>query len=90
VDIPAKYHEQTFAVVLPGADAGAASMVAERIRQRVGNQAISHNWNNFSVTASIGVAAFPAHAAAYDELIARALEALKYAAIRGGDRVLCA
>ena len=63
-------------------------MVGERIRQRIGNQAIVHNWQNFSVTASVGVSTFPDHAAEYDELIACSMEALETALIRGGDRVV--
>jgi diguanylate cyclase (GGDEF)-like protein len=89
VDIGAKYDETTFAVVLPNAHASNAALVAERIRQRIGNQAIAHNWQNFSVTASLGVAAYPVHGVAHDELSARALEALSFAIHRGGDRVFC-
>jgi PleD family two-component response regulator len=43
-----------------------ASLVGERIRLRVNSQAINHNGQNFSVTASIGVATFPDHANEYD------------------------
>ena len=49
-----------------------------------------HNWQSFSVTASVGVASFPAHAESYDELLARSVEALEFALERGGDRVLSA
>jgi hypothetical protein len=52
-------------------------LVGERIRLRVNSQAINHNGQNFSVTASIGVATFPDHANEYDLLIACAIEALK-------------
>jgi diguanylate cyclase (GGDEF)-like protein len=88
VDIPAKYGTQEFAVILPQTGPAGAALVAERLRQRIGNQAISLNWQSFSVTASAGVAAYPAHAGGYDELIARAMEALQWALERGGDRVL--
>ncbi|HEY9678300.1 MAG TPA: GGDEF domain-containing protein [Drouetiella sp.] len=87
LDIPAKYSDNQFCVVLPQTHAAGASLLAERIRQRIGNQAITHNWQSFSVTASLGVAAYPTHAEEYDELIARASEALEYAIARGGDRV---
>jgi diguanylate cyclase (GGDEF)-like protein len=87
VDIPAKYADNQFCVVLPQTHAAGAALLAERIRQRIGNQAITHNWQSFSVTASLGVAAFPTHAEEYDHLIARASEALEYAIARGGDRV---
>ncbi len=87
VDIPAKYGVHQFCVVLPQTHAAGASLLAERIRQRIGNQAITHNWQSFSVTASLGVAAFPTHATEYDHLIGRATEALDFAWARGGDRV---
>lgn len=87
VDIPCKYSSQHFAVVLPQTNSAGAALVAERIRQRIGNQAITHNWQSFSVTASVGVASYPAHAEEYDQLIARSLEALDHASERGGDRV---
>ncbi len=87
IDIPAKYTEHEFCIVLPQTHAAGASLLAERIRQRVGNQAITHNWQSFSVTASLGVAAFPTHAEEYDHLIGRASEALEFAIARGGDRV---
>ncbi len=86
-DIPAKYSSIQFGIVFPQTNAAGASLVAERMRQRIGNQAIVHNWQNFSVTASVGVATHPDHAHEYDELIARSLEGLEYATNRGGDRV---
>jgi len=89
-DIPAKYGSQEFAIILPQTEPAGAAITAERVRKRIGNQAIAHNWQSFSVTASVGVASFPIHAEKYDELLARATEALHYALERGGDRVLSA
>ncbi|MBC7997574.1 MAG: GGDEF domain-containing protein [Leptolyngbya sp.] len=89
VDLAARYSLNEFTVVLPQTHAGGAALTAERLRARMGNQAINHNWQAFSVTASVGVAAFPHNASDYDELIARAWEALDYARGRGGDRVFC-
>jgi GGDEF domain-containing protein len=54
----------------------------------MGNQVISHNWQSFSATASVGLAEFPDHANEYDELIARATEMMEHAIERGGDRVV--
>lgn len=89
VDMAARYSINEFALVLPQTNAAGAALTAERLRVRCGNQAINHNWQTFSVTASVGVATFPQNAGAYDELIARAWEALDYARARGGDRVFC-
>lgn len=87
VDIPARYSGDEFSLILPETNAAGAAVVAERIRQRVGTQAITHNWNNLKVTASIGLASFPAHAREHDELVARAIQALELSVQRGGDRV---
>ncbi len=87
VDVACKYSESNYGIILPQTSAAGASLVGERIRQRVGNQAIVHNWHNFSVTASVGVASFPEHASDYDVLIACAIEALDTALVRGDDRV---
>jgi len=89
-DIPAKYGSQEFAIILPQTEPAGAAITAERVRKRIGNQAIAHNWQSFSVTASVGVASFPIHAEKYDEVLARCLEALHYAMERGGDRVFSA
>ncbi len=88
VDIPARYSAEELAIILPETNAAGAAIVAERIRQKVASQNISHNWHNLKATASIGLAAFPAHAREYNELIARAVQALELAVQRGGDRAL--
>lgn len=87
VDFPARYSSEEFAVIFPETSSSGVSIVAERIRQRIGAQAITHNWHNLKITASVGLAAFPANALEHDELIAKALEALEQATARGGDRV---
>jgi diguanylate cyclase (GGDEF)-like protein len=87
VDIPARYSAEEFAIIFPETNSAGAQIVAERIRQRIGSQAITHNWHNLKVTASVGLAAFPAHAREHDELVARSIQALEMAMQRGGDRV---
>lgn len=88
IDIAGRYDTNQFILAIPKSSVAAGSIVAERIRQRIAGQGISYNWQNFSITASLGVSAYPAQAAAYDELIACAYEAMDRAAASGGDRVL--
>ncbi len=87
VDLGARYAPLQFSLILAQTNTAGASLVAERIRARIASQVFSHNWQNFSITASIGVATYPEHAIGYDELIARSIEALECSAERGGDRV---
>ncbi len=88
VDISGRYDGHQFIIALSKTGISGGAIVAERIRQRIAAQAISHNWQSFSLTASFGVAAFPEQAKEYDELIACALKAMEHAGTRGGDRVL--
>jgi diguanylate cyclase (GGDEF)-like protein len=87
VDVPARYSAEEFAIIFPETNASGAAIVAERIRQRIGAQFITHNWHNLKVTASIGLASFPAHARESEELLAKSISALEQAMQRGGDRV---
>ncbi len=86
-DIPARYAAERFAVIFPDTTVAKAAVLADSLRQRIGTQSVSHNWKNLKVTASIGLAAFPLSAERYDELLARAEQALELAIMRGGDRV---
>jgi diguanylate cyclase (GGDEF)-like protein len=87
-DIATVYGAPVFAWAMPKTSLSSAALIAEKVRQKIGNQAITHNWQNFSVTTSIGIASFPDHAHEYDELIARATEVMEQAIERGGDRVI--
>jgi two-component system, cell cycle response regulator len=88
VDISGRYDTHRFIIALTKSGVSGGAIVAERIRQRIGAQAISYNWESFSLTASFGVAAYPEQAKEWDELIAHALDAMEHATARGGDRVL--
>ncbi len=90
IDIAARGNDQDgqFFIALPHMNAAGASLLAERLRKRIGNQVIMHNRQSFSLKASLGVTCYPEHASQYDVLIARALEAMDHAIDRGGDRVL--
>ena len=90
IDMAARGNDKDgqFIIALPHMNAAGASLLAERLRKRIGNQVIMHNRQCFSLKASLGVTSYPEHASQYDVLIARALEAMEHAIDRGGDRVL--
>ncbi|MBP6628731.1 MAG: GGDEF domain-containing protein [Kofleriaceae bacterium] len=87
-DLLVRYGGEEFLVVLPRADAGRAWEVGERMRLRVGGEAISAGPHELPIRVSIGVAQLridPVESAA--ELIKRADSALYAAKGRGRDRV---
>ncbi len=86
-DIAARYGGEEFVVILPETDVDEAAMVAEKIRQLVANIAIIIDKKRLGVTISLGVAAFPDHAAEKDELIRTADSALYTAKRSGKNRV---
>ncbi|MBI4533973.1 MAG: GGDEF domain-containing protein, partial [Candidatus Melainabacteria bacterium] len=87
VDIPARYSNSELAVVFPETNASGATVVAERIRKKVGAKVINIGSQSVTVTLSLGIAAFPTHAREPKDLVQRALQALELAKQRGGDRL---
>jgi len=85
VDSAARFGGDEFALILPQAFAEGAVLVAERVRSRIEGVYIPGFGN---LTASIGVASFPAHAASRAELFRAADDAL-FAAKRGGRNRVC-
>jgi diguanylate cyclase (GGDEF)-like protein len=81
-DLVARYGGEEFAVLVPGASPQPAVAVAERIRRRI---ARAHP--TLQLTASIGVAHYPAHGGTVAELFAVADRALYAAKNAGRDRV---
>ena len=64
--------------------------MAERIRERVGTEALSSDAKMVTVTISIGVSAFPEHGENPETLIASADGALYHAKRSGRNRVVLA
>jgi diguanylate cyclase (GGDEF)-like protein len=87
IDIAGRYTADHFAIIFPDLDSAAAATICENIRERIGTQAVSHNWKNLKITASLGLATFPRDGMESDELCAKALQALEFASARGGDRL---
>ncbi len=85
-DIVARYSGTDFAVIMPNTTTAGATIIAERIRETLGTQVITHNWNFIKITGSLGIATYPLHAYDRDELISIAMQALYVSKERGGDR----
>ena len=86
VDLVARYGGEEFAVLLPGADAGGAGALAERLRTAVAG----HAWPARPVTVSLGVATVRAEEARGREalpLLDQADKALYHSKAAGRDRV---
>ena len=81
-DTPARYGGEEFVAVLPACTTSESLVVAERLRQCMNNIDFEH-----PVTASAGVATFPAHASDAQSLIKAADEALYESKRAGRDRV---
>lgn len=86
-DIVARYSGTDFGIVLPDTDTAAATITAEKIRETLSTQVITHNWNHIKITSSLGLVTYPTHAFDRDELISIAMQALFVSKSRGGDRV---
>jgi diguanylate cyclase (GGDEF)-like protein len=84
-----RYGGEEFCVLLPAADTEGAVVVAERIRQTIAATRVeSAGGRTDRMSASIGLASFPADADDSDGLIRRADAALYDAKSRGKDRVV--
>lgn len=85
VDSAARLGGDEFVVILPQANAEGALIVAERLRSRIARTEIPEYGH---LSASIGIAAFPAHATARADLVLAADAAL-YRAKRAGRNRVC-
>ena len=89
VDVVARYGGEEFVVVLPETGEEGAVVFAERIRERIAEQSFGVSEGvRLPITASIGVATFPAPAVdSVDDLFASADAALYRAKAEGRNRV---
>jgi diguanylate cyclase (GGDEF)-like protein/PAS domain S-box-containing protein len=87
-DIYCRYGGEEFLLVLPGLAAQRAVDRAEQLRRTIAATPVDYDGTEILVTASFGVAAFPAHGRTGDELIAAADIALYAAKARGRNRVI--
>jgi len=89
-DIVARYGGEEFVVLLPGAETEALGEVAERLRVAMAGEPVELPGParlRLQVTASLGGASYPTHAARVDDLIRTADRALYAAKARGRNGV---
>jgi len=85
LDIPARYGENEFAVILPDTGLDGARVLAGRIQESLSGNGSS---NGAGLRVSIGIASYPEHADTVEELSDCAERALMEAAVQGGIAVL--
>ena len=88
VDFAARYGGEEFALVITGADKAQAAAAAEGIRRALEARSFSFGGKPSRVTASFGVAEFPAESAAAGQLVRAADERLYRAKQAGRNRVV--
>ncbi|MGB3939884.1 MAG: sensor domain-containing diguanylate cyclase [Candidatus Manganitrophaceae bacterium] len=91
IDIIARYGGDEFVVVLPETDAGAASRLAQRIRNTLrSHEFLKKEGLSLHLSASFGIAGFPEHAKNKTDLIRLADQAMYKAKVMGRDKVYLA
>lgn len=85
IDMVARYGDDRFLLMLPETPGSGAVIVADRIRKKFLDLPFQHNWHKLWVETSIGIAYFPAHGTAPQELIAKADLACDLVVERGGN-----
>ena len=84
-----RYGGEEFAILLPGLTLEAAAIVAERIREKIAGAKINVDGNPIAITASFGVASFPAPGVVdLNDLLKAADKALYAAKESGRNRVV--
>ncbi len=94
IDLAARYGGEEFVLILVNTDAAGAFRLTERIRKAAGRMVFSartpggSGGEEFSVTLSAGVAAYPVHAQRKKDLVEAADQALYQAKAKGRNRTV--
>ena len=89
-DIPCRYSDDVFCVIMPGADLAITRNRAEQIRNEISQLQIAYGDGILATTLSMGVAVMPTHANDAGSLIYTAEASLQMAMQLGGNRVVLA
>jgi diguanylate cyclase (GGDEF)-like protein len=89
-DVVARYGGEEFAIVMPETDTAGAMVIAERIREKVGQAVFDTPQGPLRVTISLGVATFPDDGGAKAELVEQADGCLYHAKRNGRNRSVSA
>lgn len=87
-DIVCRYGGEEFVIVMPGVDVEVARCRAEEWRRSIEDLVVNSPKGSFHVTASIGVAVYPAHADSTEDLLRAADDALYIAKRIGKNRIV--
>lgn len=89
-DLVARFGGEEFCVLCEETDSRGARLLAERVREELGETQLQTELGALKVTASLGVATFPDHAATAEELFSQGDKALYEAKATGRNRVCTA
>ncbi len=89
-DVVARYGGEEFAIVMPETDAAGAMVIAERIREKVGQLVFDTEQGPLRVTMSLGVATFPEDGKQKAALVERADGCLYHAKRHGRNQSVSA
>jgi two-component system, cell cycle response regulator len=89
-DVVARYGGEEFAVVMPETDTPGAQVIAERIRERIGQLVTETEQGPLKITMSLGVATFPEDGDQKAALVERADGCLYHAKRHGRNQVVAA
>jgi diguanylate cyclase (GGDEF)-like protein len=90
LDVAGRYGGDEFVVILPEASSETAYSIMERLRNRMESEEIDlPNGSKFTITASFGIATYPADGLSSDDLIISADERLNTAKRLGKNKIAC-